>query len=218
MNQGLPTRRLEEETKTAESLGPDVRLKVLRTAAAHFARTGLRGTTLSTLASAAGIPEILFASFGSKERLFREAVANNIDSRIRLLETRTLSDNYESETIAVQRIAEATVTVCVDGAVTSILTSWALLEDHDYAANLHRSEIGSVEFVWNRALAERFGDSPSRRILSIEFVPYAVSACLAYGFWLAALRHDGGGTAAMTQVFVAGIGQTASALLSGKDN
>jgi AcrR family transcriptional regulator len=108
------------------------------------------------LASAAGIPEsILYAGFRNKERLFREAVENNIDTRLRLLEARTLSATYESETMAVQRIAEATVRVCVVEAVTSILTSWALLEDHDYAANLYRNEIGSVEFVWNRALAER---------------------------------------------------------------
>lgn len=108
------------------------------------------------------------------------------------------------------------MTGCVDGAASSILTNWALLEDHDYAASLYRNEIGSVEFVWNRALAERFGDSSSRRILSIQLVPYAVSACLAYGFWLAALRHDTDGAAAMAQGFVAGIGQTASALLSGR--
>ena len=218
------TQRLGEKIKApvgstlqeATSLGPDGRLKVLRTAAVHFARTGLHGTSVSMLASAAGIPEsILYAGFGNKERLFREAVENSIDTRLRLLEARTLSATYESETIAVQRIAEATVTVCVDGAVTSILTSWALLEDHDYAANLYRNEIGSVEFLWNRAL-ERFGDSPARRILSIQLVPYAVSACLAYGFWLAALRHNAGGAAAMAQGFVAGIGQTASALLSGQ--
>jgi AcrR family transcriptional regulator len=225
INPGLPIQGLEEKMKThlgstlqeAASLGSGGRLKILRTAALHFARTGLRGTTVSMLASAAGIPEgILYARFGSKEGLFREAVENSIDARLRLLEARTLSANYETETIAVERIAEATVTVCVDGAVSSILTSWALLEDHDYAANLYRNEIGSVEFVWNRALAERFGDSPSRRILSIQLVPYAVSACLAYGFWLAALRHDAGGAAAMAQGFVAGIGQTASALLSGR--
>jgi AcrR family transcriptional regulator len=225
INPGLPIQGLEEKMKThlgstrqeAASLGSGGRLKVLRTVAAHFARTGLRGTTLSMLASAAGIPEsILYARFGSKERLFREAVEHNIDARLRLLEARTLSANYENETIAVERIAEATVTVCVDGAVSSILTSWALLEDHDYAANLYRNEIGSVEFVWNRALAERFGDSPAHRILSVQLVPYAVSACLAYGFWLAALRHDAGGAAAMAQGFVAGIGQTASALLSGR--
>jgi AcrR family transcriptional regulator len=225
INHGFPTQRLEEKTITpvastlqeAASLGPDGRLKILRSAAIHFATTGLRGTTVSMLASAAAIPEsILYTGFGNKERLFREAVENSIDTRLRLLEARTLSATYESETIAVQRIAEATVTVCVDGAVSSILTSWALLEDHDYAANLYRNEIGSVEFLWNRALAERFGDSHSRRILSIQLVPYAVSACLAYGFWLAALRHDVGGAAAMAQGFVAGIGQTASALLSGQ--
>ena len=202
----------------AASLGPDGRVKILRTAAVHFARTGLHGTTLSMLARAAGIPEsILYARFGNKERLFREAVENSMDARLRLLEARMLSASYQSETIAVQRIAEATVMVCVDGAATSILTSWALLEDHDYAANLYRNEIGSVEFVWNRALAEHFGDSPARRILSIQLMPYAVSACLAYGFWLAALRHDAGGAAAMTQGFVTGIGQTAAALLSGLD-
>jgi hypothetical protein len=146
----------------------------------------------------------------------REAVENNIDARLRLLEARTLSAQYENETSAVERIAEATVTVCVDGEVSSILTSWALLEDHDYAANLYRDEIGAVEFVWNWVLAEHFGDSPSRRMLSIQLVPYAVSACLAYGFWLASLRHDTAGAAAMAQGFVAGIGQTASALLSGQ--
>jgi AcrR family transcriptional regulator len=166
------------------------------------------------LASAAGIAEsILYARFGSKECLFREAVENNIDTRLRLLEARTLSADYESEIIAVERIAEATVTVCVDEAGSSVLTSWALLEDHDYAANLYRNEIGSVEFLWNRAL-ERFGDAPSRRILSVRLVPYAVSACLAFGFWLASLRHDAAGAAAIAQGFVAGIGLTASALLS----
>ena len=197
--------------------GSDGRLRMVRTAASHFATAGLRGTTISMLANAAGIPEgTLYAHFGSKEGLFREAVRNNIDARVRLLEGRLHSVRFESETAALEHIAEATVTVCVGGAGNSILMSWALLEDHDYAADLYRDEIGSVEFVWNRALADRFGDSPARRILSIQLVPYAVSACLAYGFWLAALRHDAGGAAAMAQGFVAGIGQTASALLSGR--
>jgi len=195
--------------------GSDGRLRMVRTAAGHFATAGLRGTTISMLANAARIPEgTLYAHFGTKERLFREAVRNNIDTRLRLLEDRVRSVRFESETAALERIAEATVTVCVDRGGNSILMSWALLEDHDYAADLYRDEIGSVEFVWNRALAERFGDSHSRRILSIQLVPYAVSACLAYGFWLAALRHDPAGAAAMAQGFVAGIGQTASALLS----
>jgi AcrR family transcriptional regulator len=195
--------------------GSDGRQRVVQTAAALFARAGLRGTTLSMIANAAGIPEgTLYAHFETKERLFRETVKNNIDTRLRLLEAQTVSAVYESEAAAVERIAEATVKVCASGAGNSILTSWALLEDHDYAANLYRDEIGSVEFLWNRALAERFGDSPSHRILSIHLVPHAVSASLAYGFWLAALRHDESGAAAIAQGFVAGIGQTAAVLLS----
>jgi AcrR family transcriptional regulator len=195
--------------------GSDGRRRLLQTAATLFANAGLRGTTVSMLASAAGIPEgVLYAHFETKEHLFRETVRNNIDTRLRLLEGHTVSAAYESEVAAMERIAEATVMVCTSGAGNSILTSWALLEDHEYAAHLYRDEIGSVEFLWNRALAERFGNSPSRKILSIYLVPHAVSASLAYGFWLAALRHDESGAAAIAQGFVAGIGQTAAVLLS----
>jgi hypothetical protein len=94
------------------------------------------------------------------------------------------------------------------------LTHWALLEDPEYAADLYRDEIGSVEIVWNREFVERVPDSRSRRILSIHLVPYAVSACIAYGFWLATLRHDAQSAAALAQGFAAGIAQAASALLS----
>ena len=187
---------------------------MLQTAAALFASAGLRGTTVSMIASAAGVPEDTFyVHFENKERLFREVVGNNIDTRLRLLEARAVSAVYESEAAAVERIAEATVKVCTSGAGNSILTSWALLEDHEHAANLYRDEIGSVEFLWNRALAKSFGDSPSRRILSIHLVPHAVTASLAYGFWLAALRHDSSSAGAIAQGFVAGIGKTAAALL-----
>ena len=197
--------------------GSDGRRWLVRTAAALFASAGLRGTTVPMIASAAGIPEgTFYAHFETKESLFRETVRNNIDTRLRLLEARAFSAEYESEVAAVERIAEATVTVCASGAGNSILTSWALLEDHEHAANLHRDEIGSVEVLWNRTLA-RFGDSLSRRILSIHLVPHGVSATLAYGFWLAALRHDESGAAAIAQGFVAGIGQTAAALVSRED-
>ncbi len=89
--------------------------------------TGLRGTTTLMLARAAGISErVLYVHFGSKEGLFREAVEDNIETRLRLLEARTVSTGYESEIAAIQHIAEATVTVCVAGAGNSRLTHWAL--------------------------------------------------------------------------------------------
>jgi AcrR family transcriptional regulator len=198
-----------------KAYGSDGRQRVLQTAAVLFKSAGLRGTSVSMIARAAGIPEgAVYAHFETKEGLFREIVRINMDTRLGLLEARTVSAICESEAAAVECIAEATVKVCTSDAGNSILTSWALLEDHEYAANLYRDEIGSVEFLWNRALEERFGDTPARRILSIHLVPHAVNASLAYGYWLASLRHDEFGAAAIAQGFVAGIGQTAAVLLS----
>ena len=68
------------------------------------------------LSKATGIPEvILYAQFGRKEHLFRDAVEYNIRTRLQLLEARTLSALYESEIAALQHIAEATVTGCAAG-------------------------------------------------------------------------------------------------------
>ncbi len=207
-----PVARIERPKRLA---GPDRRSQVLRHAATQFAIRGLRGTTTLMLARAAGISErILYAHFGSKECLFREAVKDNIETRLQALEARTVSAIYENETAAIQRIAEATVTVCVAGAGNSTLTNWALLEDPEYAADLYRDEMGWVEMLWIREFAKRFPDSRSRRILSVHLVPYAVNACLAYGFWLATLRHDAESAAGLAQGFAAGIAQAASALLS----
>jgi AcrR family transcriptional regulator len=211
-SEGSGTVRIERPSRFN---GPDRRWQVLRTAATQFAMTGLRGTTTLMLARAAGVSErILYVHFGSKECLFREAVEDNIKARLQLLEARTVSAVYESETAAIQRIAEATVSVCVANGGNSILTNWALLEDPEFAADLYRDEMGAVEIVWDRALAERFPDSRSRKILSVHLVPYAVSASLAYGFWLATLRHDAERAAALAKGFAAGIAQAASALLA----
>src|SRR5580704_6256624 len=193
----------------------DQQSQVLRTVAMQFAKTGLHGTPNLRLARAAGISQrILFAHFGSKENLFRKAVKDNIETRLHSLEACPRGAECESEAAAIQRIAEATVTACVAQDGNSILTHWALLEDPAYAAELYRDEIGSVELLWHREFAERFPDSRARRILSVHLVPYAVRACLAYGFWLAALRHDAKSTAALAHGFAAGVARAASALLS----
>jgi AcrR family transcriptional regulator len=199
--------------------GTERRAQVLRSASAQFAITGLRGTTTLMLARAAGISErILYAHFGSKEILFREAVEDNIKTRLKLLEAHSASVTYESEIEAIERIAEATVTVYVTGAGNSILTNWALLEAPEYAADLYRNEMGLVEIVWSQELEECFPDSRSCRLLCIHLVPYAVTACLAYGLWLATLHHNAESAAALAQVFAAGIAQSASALLAGQSD
>ena len=212
MNEGPAVVETEGSRRLAD---PERRSQVLRAAATQFAMTGLNGTTGLMLTRATGIPEeILYPQFGGKERLFREAVEYNVGRRLRLLEARTLSGVYESEMAAVQHVAEATVTGCATGDGNSILTNWALLEDHENAAAVYRDEMGSVEILWNRVFAENFRDSPWRRTLSVDLVPHAVSSCLAYGLWLATLRHDAKSAAELAQGFVAGLVQTASALLS----
>jgi len=144
------------------------------------------------------------ADFGSKEGLFREAVEDNIKTRLELLEAHTVSAKYEgARQAAIQRLGGSDCDSFVSrGAGNSILTNWALLEDPEYAAEVYRNEIGSVEIVWNREFVERFPEfAASRRILSVHLVPYAVSACVAYGFWLATLRHDAQSAAALAQGF-----------------
>src|ERR1700722_3677477 len=69
------------------SLGPNRRAEVLRKASAHFAMTGLHGTTTLGLAQAAGISQaVLVGHYGDKAQLFREAVDVNIETRLRLLD------------------------------------------------------------------------------------------------------------------------------------
>src|SRR6266446_7602140 len=67
--------------------GPKRRARVLRTASAQFALTGLHGTTMLTLAKAAGISlAILYVHFGDKTQLFREAVEIKSETRLRSLD------------------------------------------------------------------------------------------------------------------------------------
>lgn len=205
------------ERESKRLAGADRRSQIFKIAAAQFARTGLHGTTTQALAKAAGVSEpVLYVHFNSKERLFRDAVENNIETRLRALDDRLASIGRKSPLECIESMAEATVSVCVSGASNAVLTNWALLEAPEYAADLHRNEVGSVGIKWQCELALHFPDSRSRVILSIHLVPYAVNACLAYGFWLATLRHTSESATALAQQFAAGVAQAASALLSGQ--
>ncbi len=195
--------------------GADRRTQVLGVATAQFAKTGLHGTTTQALAKAAGVSEpVLYAHFSSKECLFREAVENNIELRLRTLDDRLALIGRKSLIESIESMAEATVAVCVSAAAHAVLTNWALLEAPEYAAELYRNEIGSVGIKWERELARRFPDSRSRAILSIHLVPHAITGCLAYGFWLAMLRQTPESAAALAGQFATGVAQAASALLS----
>lgn len=189
--------------------GKDRRERLLETAATQFAITGLHGTTTAALAKAAAISEpILYLHFGSKDQLFREAVEHNVDKRLRALNAllAPVADQHPIDCVA--SMAEATVLVCVSDVSNAILTNWALLEAPEFAADLHRREIGDICSIWDRLLAARFS------AISLGLVPYTVHACLAYGYWLASLRHNTQTAAPLAREFAAGIARAASAFIS----
>jgi len=195
------------------------RIQLLEVAAAQFAQTGLHGTTTQALAKAAGISEpVLYVHFSSKESLFREAVKNNIELRLRTLDDRLALIRRKSPIKSVESMAEATVAVCVAGNANAVLTNWALLEDPEFAVGLYRNEIGSVGMKWERELVQRTQNLRSQSILAIRLVPHAVNACLAYGFWLATLRHTPRSAAPLARQFASGVAQVASVLLSGQSD
>ena len=195
--------------------GADRRERLLETAAAEFACTGLRGTTTAALAERARISEpVLYAHFENKDSLFRETVERSIDKRLRALEANLAEVTAHSVIECVESMAEATVAVCVSGAANAVLTNWALLETPDYTTDLLRKEVGNVCLLWEHRLAERFPGSRSRGVISMHLVPYAVHACLAYGFWLAAFRHSPASAAPLVRQFAGGIALAASTLIS----
>ena len=202
------------EARAKRLAGPKRRAQVLRTASAQFAITGLHGTTTLTLAQAAGISEpILYAHFGNKTELFREAVEINTEKRLRSLDSHLSSIVAENPTDWIEKTAEATIMVCLTGAANAILMSWALLETPEFATDLYRDEIGSVRILWDREVARRFPVSRTRETVALHIVPYTVNTCLAHGLWLATLRHTPESAGPLGRQFAISIAKLASTVL-----
>ncbi len=209
---------MESERRSKRLAGADRRIQVLEVAAAQFAKTGLHRTTTEALAKAAGISEpVLYDHFSSKECLFRAAVEANIENRLAELTARLASIPPGSQVHCIESMAEATVAVCVSGSGNAVLTNWALLEAPEYAVDLYRNEIGSAGIVWGRELVKRFPESPSLKALSIHLGAFALNLCMAYGFWLATLRHTAESAAPLTRHFAVGIAEAASAILAAQN-
>jgi AcrR family transcriptional regulator len=194
--------------------GPNRRAEVLRKASAHFAMTGLHGTNTHALAQATEVSQaLLFAHFGDKNQLFREAVEMNIEARLRLLDGHLSAIAMENRFDWIERMAEATMMVCLADAANAMLMSWALLEAPEFATDLYRSEIGSVRILWDREIARRFPFSRMRQLVSLHIVPYAVNTCLAHGLWFATLRHTPESAEPLARQFAISIAQSASIVL-----
>jgi AcrR family transcriptional regulator len=190
------------------------REQLLRTAAAEFAKTGLRATTTVALATAAGVSEpILYAHFAGKESLFKEAVRSDSQARLRAFRRRLESVSDTKLGSCLEQMAEATISISLAADRGPLVMNWALMEAPDFATELQRDEIGAVIQIWETELKRLVTDSRRRLALSTHILPYAVHACYSYGLWLTALRHTHNTAADLTRQFAARISQSACLLL-----
>lgn len=184
--------------------GVERKRQILKTAEERFAATGYQGSNSTALAKAAGVSEaILYVHFVTKEKLFQEAVEHSTRERLALLRARLASLPPLPPREWVEEMAEATVLTCVEA--KGSLMAWALLEMPEFGADIHRVEIGDTEALWICEIADRLGDSSAATRLSIDVVPYAAHACLAFGLWLAMLRHTPSTALAHARQYAAGI-------------
>jgi AcrR family transcriptional regulator len=191
------------------------REEILKSAELLFGATGLRSTTTAGLAKAAGISEaILFRHFGAKRRLFEKVVERNTQERLAGLEDRLSAIPDLPALDCIDRMAEATILACADGEGNASVMAWALLEMPEFAADVYRSEIGATQLMWDGEICKRFADSPVRPRLTIHLVPYVVHACMAFGLWLATLRHKAATAQAHARQYAEGVVDAARMVLS----
>jgi len=201
--------------RQARLSGERRREEILKSAELLFAATGLRSTTTAALAKAAGISEaILFRHFAAKQKLFERVVERNTQERLAGLEGRLSSIPNLPPLECIDRMAEATILACADGEGNASVMAWALLEMPEFAANVYRGEIGATELMWNSEICRRFAESPVRPRLAIHVVPYVVHGCMAFGLWLATLRHKAETARAHARQYAEGVVDATRMVLS----
>lgn len=166
------------------------RQQILKVAERQFAASGLASTTTIALAKAAGISEAMVSiHFGTKQRLFQEVIRRNSRDRLADLRERFFSIPDLPPLECIECMAESTILACVEDPGNASVVAWGLMEMLEFAADVYRAEIGGTEALWNAEIGRRFGDSFVRSRLAVHLVPYTVHGCMAFGFWLATLRH-----------------------------
>ncbi|MDX2152136.1 MAG: TetR/AcrR family transcriptional regulator [Bryobacteraceae bacterium] len=189
------------------------RQQLLETAAVEFAKTGLHGATTASLARAAGISEpTLYIYFPDKECLFKEVVRRDSDTRIEAMKTRVASLAPARAHQCIQQMVEVTMSLCFTPDVGPLLTNWALLELPEFAAEVHRSEIGLAAAIWQSKLFDCFPNSHCAPVLA-GFVMACVQACYSYSLWLGALRHTDMTVSPLVKEFAVGASESARSLI-----
>jgi AcrR family transcriptional regulator len=166
------------------------REQILRVAEKQFSASGFGATNTASLAKTAGISEaMVYIHFGTKRKLFEAAVERNMQGRLAALRERFFSIPNLPPIECVESMAESTVLACVDEPDNASIMVWALMELPEFATDLYRAEVGATEALWDAGIGTHLTESPLRRPLAVHLVPYAVRTCMAFGLWLATLRH-----------------------------
>ncbi len=104
------------------------RQRILAAAEAQFAATGLASTNTAAIAKAAGVSEMLvYIHFGTKRKLFQEAIERNSHSRVACLQERFASIPDMPPLECIQSMAELTVLACVEEIGNASVTAWGLI-------------------------------------------------------------------------------------------
>jgi AcrR family transcriptional regulator len=191
------------------------RQQILKVAEEQFAATGLGSTTTAALAKAAGVSEaMLYSHFGTKQKLFEEVVGRNAQERLAALRQRLFSIPNMPPLQCIESMAESTVLACVDEIGNASVMVWALMELPEFAADFYRVELGAAEALWDAEIGVRLTDSRLRARVAVHVAPYAVHACMAFGLWLATLRHKPATAQAHARQYAEGIVNVARAVLN----
>jgi len=200
--------------RVSHRLSRELPQQPLKAAEEQFAASGLGSTTAVTIAETARVSEAaLTIHFGTKHKLFEKVLERNSQDRLAALRQRFCSISNMPPLECVERMAESTVMACVDDIGNASIMAWGLREMPEFAAEIYRSEIGSTEALWVTEIGTRFADSPLRTRLAVHLVPYAVHACMAFGFWLATLHHKPATAQAHARQYASGIVDVARAAL-----
>ena len=190
------------------------RQRILKAAERQFAIRGLASTTVRSLAQAARVSNaILYGHFGSKQELFREVVEGNAKDRLAALRERFSAIPTLPPLEYIESMAESTILACVDDIGNASVIAWALMEIPEFAADVYRWELGATEVLWNDEISTRMAESPLRTCINVRLVPYAVRVSMAFGIWLATLRHKPATALEQARQFTGGIVDVARILL-----
>lgn len=183
-------RRARTGSRVAAGIGHEqLRQQILKATEGRFAAGGLT-TTAPSLAEAAGVSKaMLYSHFGSKQNLFREVVERNSKDRLAALSDRFFAIPEMPPLECIERMAESTILACVDDRGNACVMAWALMEMPEFAADVYRAELGAIEALWGNEISTRLPESPLRTCVNVRLAPYAVRVSMAFGLWLATLRH-----------------------------